>query len=334
MNPADLNAFPMMERVFQGQVPQPNLAGTPVETLFEAALYQLDDVERSLRIMEPRWGLQALVEQTSKLFSNRWGDWDCARTELLALSTIESDGSLDGLGWPPGYGGNAPFDGVLRDTAGTSALISFDVKSAQGSGLLLIQERLEPVAQAWATQSQLGGVQLVIDHHGATLTQQSIQRDIGRLLAEFRAALAAGQAVLPITVTLTTTAGTRIGILVEASSGAVVHAGVGSVAARVSSIRSVMQGHLNAKTPIASQHARPYVLVYVRPFGAGGSDLRPDETLAAARELDTAGAPQWWLGTLFLDWSRGTLERRGLFRTVANYPAGSSSATVRATVMA
>ncbi len=157
MTPADLHPFPTIEQVYRNETPAPTLAGLPIETLLDAATYQINDVEGALAILATGRGLPALVEQTSKLFVKAWRDWDCARTELLALSTIERDHTLESLGWPPGYGDNAPFDGVLRDAAGRRrSHCTFDVKSAQGTGLLLVHEKLEAIAKAWASSKGLG----------------------------------------------------------------------------------------------------------------------------------------------------------------------------------
>lgn len=332
MTPADLKPFPLIEQVFNSRNPAPTLAGTPIATNADAYRYQIADVERALGVLVKRHGFPALIEQTSKLFAPSWRDWDCARTELLGLSTIESDGSLHSLGWPTGYGGNAPFDGVFRDVAGAGAPVAFDVKSAQGTGLFLVQEKLEKTAQDWARNNNLGDVQLVLAHKGGSLTQESVQSDIGKFVAKFRGALVNAMN-LPALVQLVSSGGTTIDVTIEAYSGVVAHSGTGSVAARVRSILSVMKSHETSKAQVASKEGRPFLLVYVRPFGAGGSDLRPDETLDAARALDTApGTSAWWLGTLFLDWTKGSLARFAYLRANGNYPTNSSPDSLRATL--
>ena len=228
---------------------------------------------------------------------------------------------LDSVAWPRGAG-SAHFDGVVADVAGARALIAVDVKSGQGVGTSLLDERLTPIAEQWANGHGLGAVEIEIDHRGGALTQETLQNEIGRLMREFRAALAPLGALPGEPVALALNPDTTIEVEVRAAVGIQVHGGVGNPAARTASILRVMAGHEAHKAAHARADQRPFVLIYVSPPGAGGADFRADNVVNAARRL-AAIASDWWLGTVFLDWTAGDLTRAAFFRQRGgNWPQG------------
>lgn len=331
MTPVELQAdYPTLARIHSGLQPQPALAGSRLEELHENLFGgHVHEVELALARLLARFDAVDLAEQIRGVFSAQWNAWDAARTELMALATLDEDGVLDSVAWPRGAG-SAPFDAVVTDVRGRGALVAVDVKSGQGVGTFLLVQRLTPIAERWATALGLGPVEIEIEHHGGALTQENLQNHVGRLMADFRAALAPFRALPPAPIPLVLDAYTTLEVDVQPGIDVRVHAGVGSPAARTASILRVMASHEAHKAVCAAANQRHFVLVYVSPTGAGGADFQADNVVDAARQMAPTASP-WWLGTVFLDWTAGALTRVGFFRQDGTWPAGSSEATLRGT---
>ncbi len=148
MTPAELTQeYPTLGRVYAGLQPQPPLAGSRLEALHDGLFGDhVRQVDLGLAHLLAKFSVADLDEQIRGAFSARWNAWDAARTELLALATLDEGGVLDSVAWPRGAG-SAHFDGVVADVAGARALIAVDVKSGQGVGTSLLDERLTPIAE-------------------------------------------------------------------------------------------------------------------------------------------------------------------------------------------
>lgn len=332
MVPADLRAYPRL-LALHSDIGQPALAGLPIAELFDGELgrYQLEEVENALEALAVRPATD-VAEQKGKLFVAGWGHWDSTRLELLALSTLQGDGSLEATGWPAtGYGGSPPFDGVIRDVHGQQASIAFDVKSAFGSGIGLLQERLQTVATAWSVQQQLGPVDVRIGAVGTIPTREVVGPEIGRMLVGMRDALRQ-KTRLPASYTHAMPEGGTVTATVDDADVISVNTVVGPINDRKQSAVTVMRDHICNKARHAQQNGRAFVLIYVRPAGAGAGDAGRDAIVAAAKELDLAAESDWWLGSLLIDFSGTDIVRHGHLRANGRWPNGSSGRTLNQTL--
>lgn len=333
MVPADLRSYPQL-LALHSDIGQPPLVGLPIAELFDgqAFRHQLDQVEQALNVLAVR-PVTDVAEQKGKLFIAGWAHWDATWLELLAFSSMQRDGSLDATGWPStGYGNSPPFDGVLKDTNGQHGLIAFDVKSAAGSGITLLQERFQTIADGWSAQHQLGLVAVAIKTAGVILTREVVGPELGQMLGELRNALQQ-QTRLPATYSRAMPNGGTVTATIDEANDVTMNFSVGPPADRTRSALAIMEGHVRSKAVFAQRHQRPFVLIYVRPTGAGAADASSVDIVSAARQLDLAKKSDWWLGTLLLDFSGVAPKRHGYLRTNGHWPIGSTQQTLSATLL-
>lgn len=140
-------------------------------------------VEKALSNLLTGFSYEDLEEQVQALFAKKDDEWNKAETELLGLAHFHQYSCLVQIGWPSGYGGAPPFDGVLK-VQGYN--IPFDIKSACNGGLSLVHQTLRQVAQKWAAPAKVD----VEIKAGGKITRQDVACHKNKLTSDFANELA------------------------------------------------------------------------------------------------------------------------------------------------
>jgi hypothetical protein len=130
--------------------------------------FELAQLEQSLEQLLKRFDVQELQDPLGSLFGPRIESQQekalrKANTELCALAEFERLGTLEGLGWPPNFGDNPPFDLQVR---AENAVIPVDIKDANGSGLSIAQNALDEIVRPWAQTNNVPPYRIALHYLG------------------------------------------------------------------------------------------------------------------------------------------------------------------------
>ncbi|MDD5309953.1 MAG: hypothetical protein PHU25_21760 [Deltaproteobacteria bacterium] len=305
-----------------------------IKTVFSS--YELSCVDDCLGRLIPDFLPDTLWEQIDALWSDKERDWDKATTELLGLDYLHSRNVLESIGWP--RGGTPPFDArvSLPSTSRNEHYILVDIKTASGRGSVLVRDKLQKVAEEWATSKGLGNP-VIEERGGGNLTLDSVggqlfdKRQLHGIVSSFRAQLE-GYSQFPRERILVIAQGCSFRINVRPYAEITYHGSVPWVDAMTSSIAQRILKHAKDKSQHAQKERISCILLYVLPDGKETSDINDDilcRAMEIADEFANKDADKYseWLGIAFLDWNR-TFKARGYFRNGARWPKGLSSSSV------
>ena len=269
-------------------------------------------VEKALSNLLTGFSYEDLEEQVQQgLFAGK-KKWSKAETELLGLAYFHHHGNLAQIGWPSGYGGAPPFDGVLKVQ---DYNIPFDIKSACNGGLSLIKASLEEVAQKWAATDQV----TVEVRSGGGITRQVVGCHKKKLMSDFVKIL---DDAPPWDGEISRKFQLRVGktsfrVDIFPADRITVDRSFGGGVDRPKSILETIQGHVSEKRDQCEKnHCPGFMLVYVRPPMCGTADMNPNafqKSFSLLLNQKTAKTDRdCWLGAAMIDW---TASRNGKAKT-------------------
>lgn len=288
--------------------------------------WSVHDVERCLDYLWER-GLSEddLAEQIEALFTKNEVDWNRARTELLAYCFLEKKDCLAQVGHL-GQPGHFRFDGLLFVSQNKKSKIAFDVKPAYGSGLQLLRQLLYDELVEWASANSIIPRPDIEINFQDIITQETVRKasDEG-FLADFRSMLDGYSSIPTEPIRLRLSNG-HVDIDVCRHTEATVDVGVTGVERKNKKVARTLAKHVETK----ARNQEPFVIIYINPFGYGGSDVNSESfasLMKHTRGHEIAGV-EWWLGSILVTFSANIGTSTFFERINANWPAGSSGRTL------
>lgn len=225
----------------------------------------LDLAEAALQRLQSKRDLTDFDEAISALLGADYDNWEQGITELIGYAVLDQADRLDAVGFPRG-GGSPKFEGTVEGR------LAFDIKSAVGSGIDMLQSELQSELDRFTSDREVDKHVVRISFSGE-LTERILGRHCRDARAWLRTHLEdnwpdwerASKDIDGLIVDVYS---------IEPHAGVYSLSGASPVVSR--SVEKTVLEHARRKSKVGREDVDGFVILYVRPPERPQSDINPE----------------------------------------------------------